>query len=632
MQPTPTKRFRVPTFGVLRPFLLLATALFGLSAAARAEGAAASDTSVQSTNTWWDKAWALRKKITVDTTQAGGNITENVGGATVLLRFYSNNYPSTAKFSAKDDLSDLRFVGEDDKTVYPYHVEKIDSNMGEAYVWVKIPAVAPNGKTNFWMYFGSTDPKAVKAEDPKASYDADTVAVFHFSDSGNPTDAKNGNVAETAGVKADGSCIAGGASFNGKTPITITASPTLLWTDNSAMTLGVWVKLASLQPNAVIFSRREGGKSFVLGADAGKPFVEINGQRAVAAQAVAPVTWVHLAVVCDAGKTTLYVNGEQSQAMGAGLPGLNSPILLGGDSAGGTGFSGELDELEIHKVARPLGFVQFTAYGQNGDRSTQMIKLGVAEAPSNWFSWLTQGTFGVIIGSLTVDGWVVIVILAVMFMMSAYVMTTKIRYLGGLTKGNKLFIEQWTHVAADLTVLDDGGEDTLKTMGGRVSPEEAVKLRKSSVYRIYRIGAEEIRHRLDADRTAGVKVGLAGRSIQAIRASLDGGLVRETQKLNSAIVLLTICISGGPFLGLLGTVIGVMITFAAVAAAGDVNVNAIAPGIAAALLATVAGLAVAIPSLFGYNYILSRVKDAKDDMHMFIDEFVARMAEFYKER
>jgi len=60
-------------------------------------------------------------------------------------------------------------------------------------------------------------------------------------------------------------------------------------------------------------------------------------------------------------------------------------------------------------------------------------------------------------------------------------------------------------------------------------------------------------------------------------------------------VMLTIAISGGPFLGLLGTVIGVMITFAAIAAAGDVNVNAIAPGIAAALAATVAGLAVAIP-------------------------------------
>jgi biopolymer transport protein ExbB len=106
-------------------------------------------------------------------------------------------------------------------------------------------------------------------------------------------------------------------------------------------------------------------------------------------------------------------------------------------------------------------------------------------------------------------------------------------------------------------------------------------------------------------------------------------MTREGQSLNKAMVLLTIAISGGPFLGLLGTVIGVMITFAAIAAAGDVNVNAIAPGIAAALVATVAGLGVAIPALFGYNYLLTRIKSVSADMNVFVDDFVARMAEAY---
>ena len=92
----------------------------------------------------------------------------------------------------------------------------------------------------------------------------------------------------------------------------------------------------------------------------------------------------------------------------------------------------------------------------------------------------------------------------------------------------------------------------------------------------------------------------------AIKATLDATLVRQNHSLNERMVLLTIAISGGPFLGLLGTVVGVMITFAAIAAAGDVNVNAIAPGIAAALLATVAGLGVAIPALFGYNWLASK--------------------------
>jgi biopolymer transport protein ExbB len=125
---------------------------------------------------------------------------------------------------------------------------------------------------------------------------------------------------------------------------------------------------------------------------------------------------------------------------------------------------------------------------------------------------------------------------------------------------------------------------------------------------------------------------LSGLSLDAVKASVDADLVRESQRLNSNIVLLTIAISGGPFLGLLGTVVGVMITFAAIAAAGDVNVTAIAPGIAAALLATVAGLAVAIPALFGYNYLASRIKNISTDMQIFVDEFITRVAETYGEK
>jgi biopolymer transport protein ExbB len=124
---------------------------------------------------------------------------------------------------------------------------------------------------------------------------------------------------------------------------------------------------------------------------------------------------------------------------------------------------------------------------------------------------------------------------------------------------------------------------------------------------------------------------LSREALDAIRATVDAASVRETQKLNSQMVLLTLAIAGGPFMGLLGTVVGVMITFAAIAASGDVNVNAIAPGIAAALAATVAGLAVAIPALFGYNYLASRIKEVIADNRVFIDEFVTRVAESYGE-
>jgi len=122
---------------------------------------------------------------------------------------------------------------------------------------------------------------------------------------------------------------------------------------------------------------------------------------------------------------------------------------------------------------------------------------------------------------------------------------------------------------------------------------------------------------------------LSPQAIGAIKATMDSVMTQEGQKLNGQMVLLTIAISGGPFLGLLGTVVGVMITFAAIAASGDVNVNSIAPGIAAALVATVAGLAVAIPALLAYNYLGTRIREIQSDMRVFADEFIARIAEEY---
>jgi len=215
----------------------------------------------------------------------------------------------------------------------------------------------------------------------------------------------------------------------------------------------------------------------------------------------------------------------------------------------------------------------------------------------------------------------------IMAAISWVVMFDRASYLNRQAKANTRFMKSFREIAADLTMLDSGETEDVATLGGRIHGSEAKLMRSSSLYRIYHLGAQEIRHRFgEGPRHFPV---LSATSIAAIRATLDSGYVKETQRLNRLMVMLTIAISGGPFLGLLGTVVGVMITFAAIAASGDVNVNAIAPGIAAALVATVAGLFVAIPALFGYNYLISRIKDQTSDMQVFVDEFVTKMAEFY---
>ncbi len=290
------------------------------------------------------------------------------------------------------------------------------------------------------------------------------------------------------------------------------------------------------------------------------------------------------------------------------------------------GFAGDIDELYLAKVARSPGFIKVESTGQGPDQA-KFISFSVDEETSSWLS----GYFAVILRSVTIDGWVVIGFLVVLAVISWFVMIGKASLLSKQARSNERFLKSYRQVSASLLVLDRGELDEIDRLIGRLAAGDDKPFRNSSLYQIFHTGAAEIEQRHKRIENGHQRV-LTTASIAAIRASLDAVMVREMQKLNRLMVMLTIAISGGPFLGLLGTVVGVMITFAAIAASGDVNVNAIAPGIAAALVATVAGLTVAIPALFGYNYLTSRIKDLTSDMQVFADEFVTKMAEFYADR
>jgi biopolymer transport protein ExbB len=575
---------------------------------------------------WWNSDLTVRKQITVDLSPTGGAITGPVGTTPILIRLHDGDFQFAA---AQENGSDLRFVAADDKTPLAYHIEKYDTLMGEAFVWVKLPDLKPGAVTTFWLYYGNTGTKPVPgAADAKATYDADTVLVYHFADGATPPQDSTGNAnnASNAGLATAGSLIGPGLRLDGKTVVTIPASSSLAWTAGQALTWSAWVKLSALAPNAVLFSRRDSSHSFVIGLDNGTPYVEVDGTRGAGSTALAISAWKHLSVVADSGKITLYVDGAAAGSLSAALPALDAASTLGGDpgTTGSVGVTGEMDELEISKVARPDGFLKLAALSQQGgDAAAKVLTTGPdMQPPAGWLSG-AFGLFGVILKSVTIDGWVVIGVLGIMSVVSWYVMINKLLYLTVVEKGNALFLKEWNHVALDLTVLDHGNPDRVKILGGHTGPKIQRSIRSSPLYRIYHIGSEEIGKRMAGDRI------LSSRSIQAIRASLDGGYVRENHALNGGMVFLTISIAGGPFMGLLGTVVGVMITFAAIAATGEVNISAIAPGLAAALVATVAGLLVAIPALLGYNYLVSRMKTVTSDLQIFIDEFVTKMAEFY---
>jgi biopolymer transport protein ExbB len=579
---------------------------------------------------WWNKQWTLRKQITVDATASGVAIDEPIGTTAVLMRLHDGNFQFAA---AKDDGADIRFVATDDKTVLPFHVERYDPVLNEAFVWVQVPDVKPSAQTSFWMYYGNA--AATRADDPKGTYDAETVLVYHFAENGAAASdsSAGGNKAQNAGTTVAGSLIGGGLRLPGQNAVTIPVSPTLLWTEGGPFTWSAWIKPTAFRKNGILFSRREAERVFLIGENEGVPFVEVNGQRTAAGAPLLLNTWRHLAVVAEGAKVVLYLDGQSYATLDAALPAMNSPLLLGGDAAEANadsgGFSGEIDELEIAKLARPIGFLRIAAISQS-DKPTaaKVLVFGADEGDADGghsAAFEHVMLFGDIARNMMFDGWIAVGVCVVMILFGWTVAIRKYNYLNGIQHGSEAFLKQWAHTSSDLTVLDHQDEESIRNLGGNLDKKALRNLHRSPLYHLYHIGSEEIRTRISRDPAKG----LSARSIQAIRASLESGLVRENQRLNKGLIFLTISIAGGPYVGLLGTVVGVMITFAIIAKSGEVDVNSIAPGIASALLATVAGLVVAIPALFIYSYLSSRIKDLLASMRVFIDEFIAKMAEFY---
>ncbi len=619
--------------------LLPALLLFTVSIFSSTDSAHAAD------KDWWDAKWTIRKKIDIDTTGKGVAIAEPIGTSAVLVRLHEGVF---SFMSSKEDGSDLRFVADDHKTLLKHHVEKWDSLLNEAYVWVQVPDLKPASATSIWLYYGNTEAGAPEAA--KETYDANTTLVYHFADASKAgTDSSpTGANAEGTPPPAAGSLIAGGLRVFGQTAIKVPAPPFPEFAPGAPLTVSAWIKPSALQPNAVIFSRRDGANAFMLGINNGIPFVEINKQRSSDGAPIAAGGWHHVAAVADAGTVTVYLDGKSYGALTAAMPSIKTPAEIDKDTspAAGSlvGFTGEIDELQVAKTARPAGFIRFAAVNQGTTAdAAKLLTLGSDEASDHEEEGEIMKHLSLITDiskDLTFDGWIVIFLCTVLAIVGWVIAAGKILYLNTIEKASKEFIKRWEKISSDLTAIDTEDDKSIESVGGNVSSKTHKLMRQSPLYQLYHLGAQEISSRMKSfrkvtfnpqEKKEAKAMGLSGRSIQAIKATLHGGMVREVQKLNGKLVFLTIGIAGGPYLGLLGTVIGVMITFAVIAKSGEVEVNSIAPGIAGALLATVAGLAVAIPALFIYSYLSSRIKDVVSDMETFIDEFVTKMAEHYKE-
>ena len=121
-------------------------------------------------------------------------------------------------------------------------------------------------------------------------------------------------------------------------------------------------------------------------------------------------------------------------------------------------------------------------------------------------------------------------------------------------------------------------------------------------------------------------VGLSAAQLEVLRQILEKEEGSEIDNLSRGLPWLAATATAGPLLGLLGTVLGVMNSFVGVAAAGSANITAVAPGIAEALIATAAGLVVAIPAAICYNIFASRLKHFTSSLEGFSSELIGALA------
>lgn len=554
---------------------------------------------------WWQPDWAYRKPITIDAGPQGGALGGDAGRTPVLVRLHTGNFSFEG---VSDTGADLRFVAGDDKTVLNHQIEQFDPLLGIALIWVDMPALPAGAPQQVWMYYGNS--KAPASGNGQRTFDPDYTLVYHFAEAATPPrdTTAYGNNAQTAVVSIDGTVIGKGAKLSG-TPLMLPASPSLTQEAGGAFTFSAWVRPEQLGAQQLVYARRDAGREFLVGIDQGVPFVQVNGQRSKPGQPIQAGQWSHLAVTADGKNVTLHVGGRATASLEASMPALNTAAAIGGDTAAQAGsftpFIGAIDEVRLSKVARSDTLLLADAVSQGAE--SRLAVFGSDEQQAG------KSHFGYILAAMPLDAWLVVIVLGVMMVLSWAIMISKSRNYSAISRANAVFMDHFRETAG--APLDQLAKSS--------KVPHLVKT-DSSLWRLYEVAVEEMRRRHDRGYDLNA---VSNATISAIRAAMDGVMVRENERMSHRMNWLSTAIEGAPYVGLFGTVIGIMLVFVVAAMAGAVDINSVAPGMAAALLCTAAGLGVAIPALFGYNWLASRSDAIGADMAVFVDEFATRLAE-----
>ncbi len=216
-----------------------------------------------------------------------------------------------------------------------------------------------------------------------------------------------------------------------------------------------------------------------------------------------------------------------------------------------------------------------------------------------------------ILSQVGVFGYAILLILLIFSVIAWGVIFHKFRVLRAIRRESEKFLELY-HENSDLS------EVYAACVAFRIAP--VVRVFKSGYLDLQRIRKDIIS--IKVDRKGNMELVFSG-WVEDFTSVLQETLIRETLVLEQFLIFLAIASSSAPLLGLLGTVWGVMISFWSVGMQGHTSLSVIAPGISAALVTTIGGLATAIPAAIAYNVLVNRVKILSVEMECFASEFTS---------
>ena len=239
------------------------------------------------------------------------------------------------------------------------------------------------------------------------------------------------------------------------------------------------------------------------------------------------------------------------------------------------------------------------------------------------------------IQNATTEGVLTVVALVMLSLFSWTIIITKFRQLSIAQKATRKFFAAYNSTRDPLEIQRKGEE-----------------FEGAPAYQLYIRGADEVAYHLknnpvqvqagappeivdgavhtNTDYIAkSVPAKISMTSFDAVQVVLEEAASGEAMALEKGMIVLSTAVAGGPFIGLLGTVWGVMSTFAGIAESKAATLTAMAPGVAAALVATVTGLLVAIPAMFAYNFMVTTIRHLTQELDGFASRYANQIEHVY---